>query len=490
MGLRWLCILAAFGLASDLNHREARAGDEPECANCSPNANGAQTVHDPKAEAPAERRDWDELPGPDESSGVAVDGDPEPSPLLWVPRALLFVPRVVWTVATAPIRGGLWVTERYQIRDRLTDLFFNDARTFGIYPTATIRSGFGLSAGAHLVHKTLLDRFKLDLDAQYGGRFQQRYKAKLGSAKLHPRIEVELELAYERRPKERFFGIGNANTSELVDPTDRIDPIASDQAVSTRYRSDEIDAHLVSAFDLGASFSLRARQHFERQVFEDAVDIGTPLSEAYMAAAVVGFGETLWASRSELELRFDSRAPVGRFTPSSMPAAGWLLSGELAYVQPLSQDRPGYLQYTADLQRHFDLYEGSRVLGLRVLMSEITGDLEDTPFEYLPALGGASLLRGYNTDRFRERSLVLGSAEYKWELIDKYGAAFLFVDVGRVQAKIADFGLEDARLGYGLGFQLHTMDSFIARAHVSSSIDGGLFFNLDFKPEIDTRVRE
>jgi hypothetical protein len=460
----------------------ARAGGEPD-----DQPGGKPEV----AERQEDRTDWDAMPAPDASSGVEVDGDPEPSPLVWIPRGLLFVPRLVWEVTTAPIRGGVYVTERYKLRDRAIDLFFNDSRTFGIYPTAAFRSGFGVSGGAHLVYKNALDSgVKLDVDAQYGGRYQQSYTLELEGrsgalASLHP----ELELSFERRPKERFFGIGNGDLTDPGEVLAAVDPAMSDLAVSTRFREDRLAARLGGGRPLGDAIAIKLRAGYERRTTRDPESIAdTPLTDIYVGA--VGFDEVLHALGGELELRYDSRAPAGRFTPTSMPSAGSLASLVAAYQRFPSSTGDDFVQVAIDLQHHVDLYAGSRVLGLRVLATQISADVAGVPFVYLPSLGGEDLLRGYQTGRFRDRSAVLASAEYKWELAVRHAAAFVFADVGRVQSSLDEIDLDRARIGFGGGLQLHTLDSFIARVHLASSIDGGLFLNLDFSPVIDARVRE
>jgi hypothetical protein len=68
----------------------------------------------------------------------------------------------------------------------------------------------------------------------------------------------------------------------------------------------------------------------------------------------------------------------------------------------------------------------------------------------------------------------------------------VFADVGRVYASASDIELGGLRLGYGVGFDAHSMSSFALRGSLASSIDGGIFLNLTFEPvfEIDGRVEK
>jgi outer membrane protein assembly factor BamA len=122
-------------------------------------------------------------------------------------------------------------------------------------------------------------------------------------------------------------------------------------------------------------------------------------------------------------------------------------------------------------------------------MEGVIGDLDqDVPFVDLPRLGGPILLRGYDQDRFRDRVLAMGSAEYQFD-IGYMLTGFLFVDAGRVYPKLDELEFKDMRVGYGGGIQLQTPGTFIGRVTVASSIDGGVLLNLSLDPVYDPKAR-
>ena len=90
----------------------------------------------------------------------------------------------------------------------------------------------------------------------------------------------------------------------------------------------------------------------------------------------------------------------------------------------------------------------------------------------LPRLGGSELLRGYDTDRFRDRIAALGSVQYRWQLHQRL-SAYLFTDTGRVYRDADSLTFAGLRLGYGGGLELGSGSGFVARAQLASSIDGG-----------------
>ena len=72
----------------------------------------------------------------------------------------------------------------------------------------------------------------------------------------------------------------------------------------------------------------------------------------------------------------------------------------------------------------------------------------------MPALGGARSLRGFDRQRFRDRSLLLVSAEWRYDI-----NPFLMAASSTMPARSpgwTDFRLKDLRDNYGLGFDSAT----------------------------------
>lgn len=119
------------------------------------------------------------------------------------------------------------------------------------------------------------------------------------------------------------------------------------------------------------------------------------------------------------------------------------------------RDRGQYSFDTAriDLQQFIPFWNESRVLALRVLAEHADGfGQAEVPFYLMPTLGGARLLRGYDRQRFRDRSALLISAEYRYE-INPFLMAALFYDAGQVAPDWEQFRLKDLRDAYGFGLR-------------------------------------
>lgn len=445
-------------------------------------------------EPPAPERDWDAMPDPRQAHGMTVRPDQGPTPLIWVPRALLAVPRLGVEVAIAPVRGGLWTYERYRLGDRARQIFFDDDGVYGAYPVAFIETGFGLNVGARAVHNDLLgDGEQIKLRAGYGGRYRQIYELDIGSGRrFGDRVALELGALLTIEPKERFYGFGNADEVEADAVALPIDPAARDTAVATRYRHQAIAGGAALEVGLIGDVFVEGRSAVEHITFGGSPDLSgdRALEDTFMTGSLGAYEQGVDSWYNELRLGYDSRRPAHRYVSDALPGAGLLATAHLGRQDPIAGTaHPAFYRYGADLQLFLDLHHGSRILALRGLVEQVSGSVDEIPFVHLPVLGGDELLRGYPTDRFRDRALTLASAEYLWDL-NRNLASFLFVDAGRVQRSLAEPEADGLRVGFGAGLQAHTMRSFLMRLQVATSSDGGVFFSAGFSPVIDVRVRE
>ena len=119
-----------------------------------------------------------------------------------------------------------------------------------------------------------------------------------------------------------------------------------------------------------------------------------------------------------------------------------------------------------DLQQFIPFWNESRVLALRVLADHTDGIGQgQVPFYLMPTLGGARLLRGYDRQRYRDRSLLLVSAEYRYE-INPFLMAALFYDAGQVAPDWSDFRVRDLRDAYGIGFRFGYSNAVALRSDI------------------------
>jgi outer membrane translocation and assembly module TamA len=76
----------------------------------------------------------------------------------------------------------------------------------------------------------------------------------------------------------------------------------------------------------------------------------------------------------------------------------------------------------------------------------------ETPFMYLPQLGGLFVGRGYPYGRYRDRNLAALQGEARWKMTPRWGLT-LFAEAGEVAVEAADFSLEKIKPGMGAGIR-------------------------------------
>lgn len=443
--------------------------------------------------APAPEPDWTSAPSPRDASGVArEDAKPATQQLLWIPRALLFLPRMAVWAAAQPIRGAAYAYEHYDVPARATDITFNDARTFGIYPIATYETDFGFTVGGRLVYRDIFDENEaLRLRVDFGGRFRQAYGVHFTTGdRLGKRVHVEIDSSYERRPQEQFYGIGNGD--ELDEPLPMsIDPSVDNASTETRFRERllrnvlTLDTRIVERLHSRVSGALMLRE-FSGTGEEDSIEM------RYDTSKLVGFDDGVENIYVEHEVVYDSRRPA-KYRSRALDATGWYAAAHVGLTRGIRGDPSDFYTYGGEVQRYFDLYDGSRVLVLRALFESVAGTDGRTDgnisFIDLPRLGGAEYLRGYADGRFRDRAVTLATAEYTWDL-GNFLAAFTFVDVGRTFNALDNVETDDGlRVGFGGGVQIHTSQSFLTRLQIAASRDGDVFLELALSPAYGRRER-
>lgn len=427
-------------------------------------------------------------PRPGDADGIEVEARKGAKVLLWIPRVILFVPYHALNIAAYPVRVSLDVYHRYALRDLFYDLFFNDARTFGIYPVARLESGFGVNGGARMVYKDLLGRGgRLSAQANFGRRFGRNVGLQLDTGDAMPRgLVLGLGGQYRMVPRDIFAGLGNAPASTAAAIDEPVDPFARDVAVITRFRHEYARGAVSLTAPLGDElFSMRLAhlwtwRRFERSKRTDPADDIVDLERVYDTRQLVGYDDGLINGYTELRLDYDTRASPPRVSTAA-PASGWWLQIWAGYAEGVARDPSRYGRFGCDAQRFIDLWGGDRVLRLRALIEGLAGRAERIPFVDLPALGGPYFGRGHLRDRFRDRVAMMGTVEYLYPVNFRVNA-YLFVEPGLVARYLGDFEVHRIHMGYGGGLQVQTMRTFLARVLIASSLEGGLFLNLNLSP--------
>jgi hypothetical protein len=468
--VRWWLLGALLFASSPPRHVHAQQAPEPAS---------------PAADAPCTTV-RQHLPG--EVRCLAHPPPQEESPWVWLPRLALAPLRLAFRTVSEVVLVPVRVEDELHLSARAVDLFFNDERTFGVYPTLGYETGIGLAAGAHLHHLDLFGRHEgLQLNAVFAGPYRQAYDARIHTGRIWNALRLSALAGYALYEDLRFYGAGNADLDPVSIaqlPLDALDP---DVAVKTFYRERVARMALELEAALGGDLRLEARNQWRWRAISTGApgDADTPWAdEVFAPGTLAGLDEDLTNADVMLALVWNGWRSVRHDLPRQLPSKGTRFEAFSGAQVELAGRHPPFGRVGFDLQPLIDLYRGDRVLRLHLRGEAMLGALDAIPFFDLPTLGGASLLRGYAPQRFSGLLSLLSSVEYRYPVTESV-ASYLFVDAGRVYTdarEVSLSSLRESRVGFGFGLQFYQTHGVLFRLQFASSIDGGFFFALSFDP--------
>jgi hypothetical protein len=118
-------------------------------------------------------------------------------------------------------------------------------------------------------------------------------------------------------------------------------------------------------------------------------------------------------------------------------------------------DAFGFRQVNYEVIQHLPIVRETWALSLhgRASTTQRKGS-EEIPFFMLPALGGGSDLRGFDSWRFRDRNSLLLQAEWRI-MASRYLDTAVFYDTGKVASRVSDLDLHGMKSDYGFGLRFH-----------------------------------
>jgi hypothetical protein len=420
-------------------------------------------------------------PPPGGESGRSDEIDPGDSTARVFARDLLFVPKVIVQGVLLPVRGGVWVYDRYHLRDWYYRLFYSGDLTIGVLPIASYQTGLGATIGARLVDFDVFGEHEhLTAEASYGGSYRASALVGLDSGRRFRALTLGAGATFIRRPSDPFYGIGNNDVGPQ--PAMPIDARSDATAYATYYRYQELRASVAADERVTHDLHVALLGAFTDLTYGTSTK-ATPITEIYDEMGLVGFTSGVRHLYGELELRWDTRRRASVWEPIDLHATGSLAR---TFVGRLHRVDGGadFWHYGGELQHYIRFAPGPRVLVLRFYGEGVTGGRDEVPFTELPMLGG-DLLRGYVFGRFRDRIAAFATAEYIWD-ISHFFDAYVFTDAGRVFPGLDELSLAHLRVGFGIGVEFHA-DRFLFEASIATSIDGGVVGTVAFNPILDEK---
>lgn len=238
-----------------------------------------------------------------------------------------------------------------------------------------------------------------DFEANYNGTFQH----------WNPRLQSTLDVGVNSIRQAEFYGFGN--------DTD-------DDGDSDRFETEQTRANITA----GVDYVLSPRVNLFTGVGINYSSIDDDEDTLLTQLAPIGVDDFGWVSVFG-GFDFDTR------DRTVLNTAGYHFRLEASHSPEALDSDDSFSSVEAQLAGYFDI--GSRsLLALRAGGKNVSGDF---PFQEAAYVGGASNIRGLDTDRFAGDASVYGNIEYRYTIGEasayvakaEYGI-FAFADVGRV----------------------------------------------------------
>ncbi len=267
------------------------------------------------------------------------------------------------------------------------------------------------------------------------------------------RWAVSIGVSERRDAQQLFSGLGPDTTG-----------VESGFALTTR--TADVSAHWQAAPWLKASFGIAAvNPSLSRSTNESVL----PLESSYSPADAAGMTLQPTFGVLHASLQVDTRRRPEQAT--------W---GRYAVSVKQYDDRAdaGYAfrTVTLELEQNIALGTSSRVLAFRGIAQQATpARAAAVPFYFQPAIGGNRSLRGYDRQRFRDRSAFFLQSEFR-QRVHTYAAAAAFFDVGQVGPSLSALRAGSLLTSYGVGLI------------VGKEGSGGLRTDLAFGGDVPVRL--
>ena len=379
----------------------------------------------------------------DSSESLTTDVWQEPKVPLDLHWHILSVPERMVELTFLPVSMLVTGIERTRLDRRIYDLLRNDAGTVVVSPQVKVGFGDGLGIGGTLTVQSRLGQFRkwsvgglwqLNNDREWATQYKQSLAFWEGRRiRLRVRGETDRDAKYYGRGNDTVVENKRVLRNEFVEGAMRVSliprgmvGIASD--IEVGFRREQLG--------VGQSGTTPS-------VEESADDVELP----------AGFGSTRYYPWVRVGLRRDTRDTVARTT------TGLFAEMEGYLTTDTDSSRLGAVGGLIRAFMFVPVLPGRRVIALGAGVESVSPLRKSgrVPFHSLVTLDRSNHLRGYGSDRFRDRVAWWATAEYHYPVYEYQttGVALtsvLFGDMGRVAPSLQDAFSTPIR--YSLGAEL------------------------------------
>lgn len=320
----------------------------------------------------------------------------------------------------------------------------------------------GMSTNAELVfgilyvNRNLVKGARISWRASLSANRYQQYDAGLFFRRINSLpLSLELYNRYRNNPEEEHFGLG---------PDSDLDDGAA-------YRLEDYTATVKLVFSPMRILEIAGRTGYLRHRTDRGGESGERSVEELLSPDdLPAFKQSIGYWISEASAAVDTRDSRGN------PRSGLLLAGTHTLYADQDGDAYDFRRSAAELQAYLPFLHKHRVLAVRgrVVESESrNGGI--IPFNFMPHVGGANSIRGFEEYRFRDGKLALLNLEYRFEAFIGLDMA-LFGDFGQVAPRWENIKISEFETSYGGGLRFNTVDAVFLRFDIGHGREGTRYF--------------
>jgi hypothetical protein len=339
-----------------------------------------------------------------------------------------------------------------KVMDRVQDILSNTTiKWHPFFESAYKGGGFTLGAG-YMAHVSPYN--SLDFRGSYSIRSYKRAEAEFLAPRLFDRrAQLSLLGGWREATQVAFYGFGTNSSNNNRTNYDFQQPYASatlDLRPTRRYL-------MLRGGAEWSEWSLRPGQGSVPSV-----------EKVYTPQTLPGLGTRTTYLHSQGTVALDWR------TASGYSRRGGFY-GVTLHDYTDRDSEFGFRQMDYEVVQHLPILREAWVIsvhGLATTTSDKRG--QQTPFFMMPTLGSGSTLRGYVSQRFRDRNSLLLQAEWRI-MANRFIESSVLYEAGKVAEHKADLDFNGLKHDYGFGVRFHTPFLTVLRAEVARSREGTVF---------------
>jgi outer membrane protein assembly factor BamA len=313
------------------------------------------------------------------------------------------------------------------------------------YTAKPVGSGIGIGGGWR---HDLFDRnARIVFEAGQSLRSYRMARADFSLPRLlDEKFELGVEGSYDYQPQEDYFGPGLSSSV--------------DDRTSFLYQAPSIEGRAM--FKPRTWFNAGVRVGWTDVSVKRGTDKRFPsVHDLFAVSQAPGLLEQPTFLYNDLFATIDNRDQPGNARAGGYYGVLWRHYSDSEFH--------GYTfdRIDVDLQHFLPIFDKKRVIALRLRTMATRADAgQEVPFYMQPTLGGSDSLRSTGEFRFRDRNVLSGTVEYRWEAFSGLDMA-LFSDFGSVASTFSDFAFSELKGAYGIGFRFNTYKAVFFRIDIA-----------------------